>query len=717
MTNNVSNSPLVAFSTPTGTGTSAPPASTGGQPVLSSRDQTTPSLLPPVLSLHSAAKRDDVAAVLDAFCADRDAIDAIDPETGLTPLETALSGNHGKAAETLIDLGARVHTVTPQSRPELVSLHAASELGDPELLRKVLALSSRDIDTHDPVSGLTPLAFALRGKHLGAARMLLEAGAKPGVANRDGSIPLNSARDADAVRLLLDHGALIDQKDSRDRTALQQAVRLCRVEIVSLLLSRGANRDQVDRDLETVLFVAVSMCEPAIVTLLLDHGLSTEHANRYGYTPLCHAASVGRVDAGKILLARGADRKHASSLSGTPLMIAAEHGELAFLKLLLPAERDLLDTKDSVGNTALHLAARRGHDSAVQALIESGADLGLTNERGNTPLELAATCGRIRTMALLLDAEPDLMQAAKHAQGILDFAVKKGKVPVLEFLLQRGVDINDKTRKLAKTPLIAEMLLHAGLLKAGQVMETGDAVHEPLDGSRLFDKLLDTAVRNKNAGSWITYLNKQYVSPTLSVRLESAAADARLVWKSLAGDSRKITTAQQGNWCAGILADLANVMLREAPYSASGLAPATRAVLENIAEAQTLAMAAAAAAAEQPLREGMANLLQVCMKSVPGGQFYPMDLYKTLTAEHGICHSVASLIVAAFSDVWPRRSSLDDARLAQAFAEKLSSLRKSGKALQSMNHDTAAAGNQSTVNMLMFRQLDLLQAWIDKWLG
>lgn len=117
-------------------------------------------------------------------------------------------------------------------------------------------------------------------------------------------------------------------------------------------------------------------------------------------------------------------------------MIAAENGELEFLKLLLPAERSLLDMKDSDGNTALHLAARKGHDSLVQALIESGADLGATNKRHNTPLEMAAMRDRIRTMALLLDAEPDLMQAAQHVQGILDFAVQKGKVPLLEFLLQ-----------------------------------------------------------------------------------------------------------------------------------------------------------------------------------------------------------------------------------------------------------------------------------------
>lgn len=417
------------------------------------------------------------------------------------------------------------------------------------------------------------------------------------------------------------------------------------------------------------------------------------------------------------MLARGANRRHASSLSGTPLMIAAENGELEFLKLLLPAERTLLDMEDSNGNTALHLAARNGHDSIVQALIESGADLGATDQRGDTPLEMAAKCNRIRTMALLLDAEPDLMQAAELVQFILDFAVRNDKVPLLEFLLQRGFDINGRIRMLAKTPLVAEMLLHACLLKAGQVTEAEDPVLASFDGGELLAKLLDTAVRKKHARYWRDVLNDFQVSPTLSAALQAAAGDTRQVWKSLAGENQKITLAQQKNWCAGILADLGNITLRESPYSTSGLAPSTRAVLERIAGEQTLAMATAAAAVEQPLRQGMANLLQICMKSVSGGQCYPMDLYKTLTTEHGIYHNVASLIVGAFSDVWPRRGSLDDVTLAQAFAEKLSALKSSDKAMKSMNHDTADAGNQNTVHMLMFRQLDLLQVWIDKWLG
>lgn len=717
MINNASNSSHVATDPLAGSGTFTSMTATSGPPTLSTRESTTRSLLPSCSSLHSAAKSGDDLAILDAYLDDRSAINTVDPETGFTPLQTALNGNRQEAVKTLITLGARVHDVRPGCLPENVPLHAASELGNPELLQKVLNLSSDDLNAHDPVSGLTPLAFALRGNHLDAARVLLGAGANPAQANADGSLPLVQAAtrgDAAAVQLLLANGASVDHKGGLAVTALQAATGMGHAEMVKLLLANGADVHQVDEKGQTMLFAAIAMRQPSITAILLDHGINTEHADRCGRTALCYAAWFGSVEQGKILLGWGANQNHPGGPWGTPIMNAAKRGHLEFLKLLLPAERQLLDAKDSEGNTALHLAAHEGHDAAVQELIKNGADMRLTNKRGNTPLATATLTGHIATMALLLDAEKDLVQATKNAQGCLDYAVTKKNAALVEFLLQRGNDVDDETRKSAKDPLIAEMLQHASLLKAGQAEDSDAGSPAPLDGSELMDKLLDTAVRNKNANFWPGYMKKHHVSPTLSSALESAAGDAREVWKSLAGGGLKVTPAQQKNWCAGILADVGNTMSRDAPHSKRGLTAATQTMLETIATDKARAMQTAAVAAEQPLRTGMANLLQTCMKAVSEEEFYPMELFQVLSAEHGIYHHVASLIVTAFSDVWARRKSLGDVGLEQAFAKKLSSLKGSRKALQAMNSDTTNAGNQNTVNMLIFRQLDLLQRWIDK---
>ena len=47
------------------------------------------------------------------------------------------------------------------------------------------------------------------------------------------------------------------------------------------------------------------------------------------------------------------------------------------------------DTEDAAtGDTALHLAARGGHQATVQALVTAGASLGVRNKQGETGMEL-----------------------------------------------------------------------------------------------------------------------------------------------------------------------------------------------------------------------------------------------------------------------------------------------------------------------------------------
>jgi len=585
----------------------------------------------------------------------------------------------------------------------------------PGLLVKVLNLSSKELNAHDPVSGLTPLAFALRGNHLDAVRLLLEAGAKASGKNQDGSCPLIDAvseNNVAAIPLLLRHGAVIDQKDGYGQTALQEATRRGYVDMIKLLLNSGADPNQVDCAGRTVFYDAIAMRQPSVITMLLERAFNIEHVDQYGITPFLYAVQLGYADEARILLDQGADRTHTSALTGTPIMLAAESGNMEILELLLPAEKQLIDCKNKGLDTALHLAAQNGHLAAVQALINAGADLNLDNRRGQMPLEVAARNGHVETVRLLLESEPKLSWATAKAEDLMGVAVREGIAAVVEFLLLRGIQMPELRITLANEPVTADLLRHWTLVQAGQADDAGDSLIQP--GNQLMADLLGTAIRNKDAGLWKKDLKKHDVSATLSAALQSAAADARSVWKSLAGQGQKVSPAQQNNWCAGILADLGNTLLRELPYAKSGLTPATRTMLESIAAEQTQALATAAEAAEQPLREGIANLLQTCMKAVADDQFYPMDLFKLLTVEHGVYHNVASLIVSAFADVWPRRNSLGEVGLEQAFAEKLVSLKNKHKTLTAMHSDTANAGNLETVNMLMFRQLDLLQEWIAK---
>ncbi len=52
-----------------------------------------------------------------------------------------------------------------------------------------------------------------------------------------------------------------------------------------------------------------------------------------------------------------------------------------------------IDAVDSLHHTALHIAARRNHTSAVKILLAKGADMQLKDDNGDQPIHIAAETG------------------------------------------------------------------------------------------------------------------------------------------------------------------------------------------------------------------------------------------------------------------------------------------------------------------------------------
>lgn len=81
---------------------------------------------------------------------------------------------------------------------------------------------------------------------------------------------------------------------------------------------------------------------------------------------------------------------------------AAEQGDREAVEAALAEGAELASGDGTFGNTALHLAARRGHLDVVELLLSQGADP-LANDAGTmTPLHVAARGGRTKVVRLLL---------------------------------------------------------------------------------------------------------------------------------------------------------------------------------------------------------------------------------------------------------------------------------------------------------------------------
>jgi ankyrin repeat protein len=350
-------------------------------------------------------------------------------------------------------------------------LMAAARGGNPAVILALLQAGA-ERDARDTEYDQTALHLAARAGNVDAARALLEAGAdvmaRTGVgpeppfrriggtqgkgvekspargarpAIPGGKTPLHyAARDGhlEMVRLLLDAGASIDDRDPNDITPLLLASSNDRVAVAKLLIERGADIQAIDWYGRTPLYAAIDVRnrdspDPQagsgtdtagnleLIRLLLDKGArpntrirempvvrshvlplgSLSWVDFTGETPFIRAALAGDTVVMRLLLEHGADANLATTHGTTALAAAAgmnwtvaqtvTWGPAALLeavRICHDAGNDV-NAANSKGIRAIHAAANRGSDDIIQYLAAHGADLHAKDGDGRTAMDWA----------------------------------------------------------------------------------------------------------------------------------------------------------------------------------------------------------------------------------------------------------------------------------------------------------------------------------------
>lgn len=322
----------------------------------------------------------------------------------------------------------------------LVSVKIAASLlmADAAPLRGYYSYFEDSVKTRNPSlrfdDGQTPLHLASIFGHTAIVQYLLERGAQTKAKDILGSTPLHEAcryGQTDIVSLLLSSGSDPNSQDSLGKSPLLLVIDSAkRIEIYDLLLKHKANPNAKDMYGDTPLHIAtMNSMDLEVLKLLQQYGADVNERNKQGITPLALAIDRQRKEHVEFFAKNGADI-HAEDIQGTsPLSrVLSPSRNATMLELLeILVNTDNISSRDSYGNTALHLAVENNASlDQVKYLLSLTNDVDARNKNGDSALYIAVQKNRRGIGELLLAKKADVFSSNNENYSPLRLALMAG---------------------------------------------------------------------------------------------------------------------------------------------------------------------------------------------------------------------------------------------------------------------------------------------------
>ncbi|KAH7409913.1 ankyrin repeat-containing domain protein [Phaeosphaeria sp. MPI-PUGE-AT-0046c] len=252
--------------------------------------------------------------------------------------------------------------------------------------------------------------------------------------------------DVDNVRLLLDHGALLNTPPiGLYGNELQAAVQTGNEETISLLIERGADVNTFGGKYSFSIIAAVSEGYSDALKILLEHGAKVNvRGGENNWPVISLAASTLLTDDLELILNHHADIDDACDKGTTALINCAAAQDEEGLEFLLARGANVnIASKES--GSALYAAAAIGNEACCEILIKAGADVNAIGGEMGTPLQAAAWTQDLETVQLLLNSSADVVSESLVCGfygTALQAAAMAGSLVIVQELLDHEAPVN-----------------------------------------------------------------------------------------------------------------------------------------------------------------------------------------------------------------------------------------------------------------------------------
>ena len=333
-------------------------------------------------------------------------------------------------------------------------LHSAASRGDVDKARELLKHGRYDVNYRDVIRW-TPLHYACGHGHVDVVRMLIsEFQADTTLPSMSGNTLLHRAALCDrgevALTLITEFGCDANLANNIGYTSLHTACAEGNASVVRII-GKYASLIATTKDGDTPLHIAAAWRRKECVEALLQLDAPVMLRNAAGKTAL-HLACEGGFTRIVKMVGKNASLLATTKNGDTPLHIAAARGHEECVKALLQLDVPI-SLKNAAGKTELHIACERGHASIVK-MVGKKASLLATTKNGDTALHIAAARGHKECVQALLQLDAPLMlrnAAGKTVRDVAQYDIK----PLLDTYFaknQAKIHVNyDKIIMQAKT--------------------------------------------------------------------------------------------------------------------------------------------------------------------------------------------------------------------------------------------------------------------------